>query len=245
MIHRRIPFAGALNFRDIGGYPTQAGQTRWGVVYRSDSLHNLTPADLHAFDALGVKAIYDLRRADEVGQHPGPREHLHRPLPSGNPLAAGEPQQLTTRDDGERWLLADYLRMLNDGARAFGEILGQLTDAAKLPAVIHCLGGKDRTGLTVALLLTALGVNREVVLDDYEFTNECRGADQVPQVVRLFVESGMARPAAEGMLNAPRWAMAHALRRLDDTYGGIETYLLGPGGMSKATLAGLRTALVS
>ena len=61
---RRIPFAGALNFRDIGGYPTGTeGRTRWGAVYRSDSLSFLTPDDLPAFDALGIKAIYDLRRS--------------------------------------------------------------------------------------------------------------------------------------------------------------------------------------
>jgi Tyrosine phosphatase family len=56
---RRIPFAGALNFRDIGGYPAgDAGRTRWGAVYRSDSLSFLTPDDLPAFDALGVKAMF-------------------------------------------------------------------------------------------------------------------------------------------------------------------------------------------
>jgi protein-tyrosine phosphatase len=71
---RRIPFAGALNFRDIGGYPAgDGGRTRWGAVYRSDSLSFLTPDDLPAFDALGVKAIYDLRRSGEIAAHPGPR----------------------------------------------------------------------------------------------------------------------------------------------------------------------------
>ncbi len=64
---RRIPFAGALNFRDIGGYPTKnGGHTRSSAVYRSDSLHYLTPQDLPAFDALGIEAIYDLRRASEL-----------------------------------------------------------------------------------------------------------------------------------------------------------------------------------
>ncbi len=57
---RLVPFAGGLNFRDIGGYPAgNAGQTRWGAVYRSDSLHFLTPEDLPAFDALRIKVIYD------------------------------------------------------------------------------------------------------------------------------------------------------------------------------------------
>lgn len=242
---RKVPFAGALNFRDIGGYPCNGGQTRWGVVYRSDSLHFLSPADLPVFDALGIEAIYDLRRSDEIGQHPGPRAHVHLALPSGNPLARGEPQKLTTRRDGEQWLLADYYGMLAAAATSFGDLFTRLTDPARVPAVIHCLGGKDRTGLTAALLLTALGVDREVVLDDYELSNDCRGVRHVPEVVELFVDSGMTREAAEGVLSAPRWAMASALEHLDDSYVGIENYLLGPCGMSQMTLNALKAALVT
>jgi protein-tyrosine phosphatase len=243
---RRVPFAGALNFRDIGGYPApNGGQTRWGVVYRSDALHHMTPADLPVFDALGVRAIYDLRRADELAQHPGPRAHIHLELPSGNPLADGESAKLRSRIDGERWLLEDYLGMLARAPALFGTLFSHLADPARLPAVFHCVGGKDRTGLTTALLLTALGVERAVVLEDYLLTNDYRGAAHVPDVVELFVESGMAREAAEGVVSAPRWVMEEALTVLDETYGGIESYLLGPGGLSPVRLAALRTVLAT
>jgi protein-tyrosine phosphatase len=170
---RRVAFEGALNFRDIGGYPAlAASQTRWGAVYRSDSLHSLTPDDLRVFDALGIKAIYDLRRTEELTQHPGPRKHIHLELPNRNPLDQEESVQLRTRVDGERWLLADYREMLANAAAVFGGLFSRLADCERLPAVIHCLGGKDRTGLTIALLLTALGVPREVVLDDYQLKND-------------------------------------------------------------------------
>jgi protein-tyrosine phosphatase len=176
MVMRRVQFAGALNFRDIGGYPAGGGgQTRWGTVYRSDSLHFLTAEDLPAFDALGIKVIYDLRRSGELALHPGPREHVHLELPNRNPLDESQSKGLATRQDGERWLLADYCGMLVDAAW-FGSLFSRLADPGQLPAVIHCLGGKDRTGLTVALLLTALGVPREVVLDDYQLSGECRGS---------------------------------------------------------------------
>lgn len=243
---RRIPFAGALNFRDIGGYPTSnGGRTRSGVVYRSDSLHFLTPEDLPAFDALGIEAIYDLRRAGELRQHPGPRQCVHLELPSRDPMDKCEASRLKTRVDGERWLLSEYLGMLTGAAASFGTLFSRLADAERLPAVIHCLGGKDRTGLTIALLLTALGVQREVVLDDYQITNDCRGVAHVPEVVGLFVESGMALEGAEGILSAPRWAMAQALESLDETYDGIDGYLLGPCGMTSVRLSALSTALVT
>lgn len=242
---RRIPFAGALNFRDIGGYPTASeGVTRWRVVYRSDSLHRLTPDDLPAFDALNIRAIYDLRRADELASFPGPREYVHLALPSRDPRAKGEDARLTSRMDGERWLVADYLGMIANGAACFGDLFSRLADPGRVPAVIHCLGGKDRTGLTIALLLTALGVEREVVLDDYQLTNDYCGVAHLPDVVELFIGSGAAREAAEALLTAPRWAMAKALDDLDGRYGGIESYLLGPGTMSPAALHALTAALV-
>jgi protein-tyrosine phosphatase len=241
---RRVPFTGALNFRDIGGYPARGGGvTRWGVVYRSDSLHYLTAEDLPAFDALSIKAIYDLRRPGEIARFPGPRDHVHLEIPSRE-LHQNGAAELRTRRDGEEWLLADYLGMLAGAATAFGNLFSRLAGAGRLPAVIHCLGGKDRTGLVIALLLAALGVEREIVLDDYELTNDCRGVTHVPEVVELFVASGIARPAAEGLLGAPRWAMATALAELDETYGGIERYLLGRCQMEPAALEAVQAVLI-
>jgi hypothetical protein len=163
---------------------------RWRAVYRSDSLSFLTPGDLPAFDALGIKAIYDLRRSGEIAAHPGPHEYVHIELANRDPLEDGKSAGLVTRRDGERWLLADYRRMLASGAVTFGELFSRLAAPGRLPAVIHCLADKDRTGLTVALLLTALGVPRLVVLDDYQLTNDYRGVAHSPQVVAL-----LSRPA--------------------------------------------------
>jgi protein tyrosine/serine phosphatase len=106
---RTLPFAGALNFRDIGGYPTaQGGQTRWGLIYRSDSLHNMTAEDLRTFDDLGIKAIYDLRRGSECERSPGPREHIHIEIPTRD-SETRKAQALATHRDAEQWLLGDYL----------------------------------------------------------------------------------------------------------------------------------------
>lgn len=239
---RRIPFAGALNFRDIGGYPVRGGGlTRWGAVYRSDSLHTLTAADLPAFDALGVKTIYDLRRAREIQRWPGPREYVHLEIPGGE-LDLVPVTQLRTRRDAEEWLASDYAGILRRAAPAFGNLFTRLAGDELLPVVLHCLGGKDRTGLSVALLLTLLRVDRDTVLDDYELTSECQ-RPRFPEIVELFAASGMRRDAAEGVLGTPRWAMARALSELDDTYSGIEPYLLGPCGIALETITALRNCL--
>jgi hypothetical protein len=83
------------------------------------------------------------------------------------------------------------------------------------------------------------------VLDDYQLTNDYRGVAHVPEVIELFVRSGIAREAAEGMLSAPRQAMATALEILDERHAGIGNYLLGPCGMSPATLNALKKVLIT
>ena len=241
---RRLAFAGALNFRDIGGYPAAGGTvTRWRAVYRSDSLHYLTEADLAAFDGLGVTAIYDLRRPAEIAQLPGPRGHVSLEILGGD-LSQAPAGELQTRPDGEQWLAADYRSMLTGAAPVFGRLFTHLADETRLPAVVHCLAGKDRTGMAIALLLTALGVDRATVLDDYELTSHCQAA-RVPEVVEILARLGIGRPAARALISTPRWTMDQALRELDEKHGGIREYLLGPGGMTPQALHALRAHLTS
>jgi len=241
---RRLPFVGVNNFRDLGGYSTESGAaTLWGRVFRSDSPHNFTAADLEVFDALDIRVIYDLRRDAERDADPGPRPCVHRELPSG-PVFATDVNTLRDRGDGERWLFEDYCGMLEVAGPVFGDLFSQFADCEG-PVMFHCMGGKDRTGMTAALLLSCLGVDRETVLDDYELTSRHSGPDQIPHVVDLFVSGGIAREAAIGIMSTPRWAMENALDRLDSTYGGIEAYLRGLGGMDQRTIESLRSRLLS
>jgi hypothetical protein len=164
--------------------------------------------------------------------------------------------------------------MLNASADRFGALFSQLARADG-PAVIHCAGGKDRTGMVAALLLTCLGVDRQSVLDDYQLTARStfwRGmaytarlpgeagdalrqasspdrasssAQRPPSVLDFFVASGIAPEAAKGMLGTPRWAMAETLEQLDTAHGGIDSYLLGPAGLTDDVVASLRGRLIS
>jgi protein-tyrosine phosphatase len=242
---RRIRFSGSGNFRDLGGYPTRlGGATRWGQVFRSDNLHRLTAGDLVAFDALGIGVIYDLRRDDERAEEPGPREFVGLPLPSRRVSDAAK-RVLTDRKAGEQWLFEDYCGMLADAGPVFGRIFSDLAEGYAPPSVFHCAGGKDRTGMTAALLLSWLGVERETVLDDYELTGVFNSGERLRAIEDIFVEAGIARLTAQGLLSAPRWAMADALTIVDDQYGGIETYLRGPANMTTTALENLRTRLVA
>lgn len=242
---RRIRFVGTLNFRDLGGYPTASGGwTQWGQLFRSSALHKLTTDDLVVFDSLGVRVIFDLRRDDERDREPTPRPVRSLPMPTRY-TEMPDLSVLRERIDGERWLFDEYEVMLAEGGPVFGTLLTAVAEADGTPAVFHCAGGKDRTGMTAALLLSWLGVDRETVLDDYELTGRFQSAEHIPEFVDIFVGLGITRPAAEGLLSSPRWAMADALDLLDNQYGGIESYLRGPAGMTDTALTELRRRFVA
>jgi protein-tyrosine phosphatase len=133
--------------------------------------------------------------------------------------------------------------MLADAGPLFGRLLTGLASADGLPAVFHCTGGKDRTGMSAALLLELLGVPRSVVLDDYELTSQFRRREHQMETYENLLAIGMSAEAAGAILGTPRWAMDEALSVLDDEYGGVERYLTNHAGMPVDTLLELRARL--
>jgi protein-tyrosine phosphatase len=243
---RRLAFEGPTNFRDLGGYPVAGGgRTRWGRVYRSDALHRFTQADLGAFRRLGTRCVYDLRGDAERSASPDPVESVHIALLDWyTGSEAKDLFRVRTARDAESILRDMYVGMLDNAAPALGELLSRLGDEDLLPAVLHCAGGKDRTGLSAAVLLDVLGVDRVTVLDDYELTGRFRTADHEPLLMRLLSSAGLPDEAARAFLGSPRWAMSEALEHLERSYGGAEPYLLGPAGMAPDRLAALGELLV-
>jgi protein-tyrosine phosphatase len=244
---RRIPFAGITNVRDLGGYRTRDGATtRWGRVYRADALHKLTTADLDAFAHLGVRTVYDLRGDAERDEFPGPFPSHHVPI-SGRPAGAvaPTPPSTMTEADGELLLRDMYVGALEHSAPNIGRVLRGIGDPEALPVVFHCHGGKDRTGVVAAVLLLALGVERDTVLDDYEATRRYRLIEHQHDSLANLLAAGVSPEAAAGVLGTPRWAMAAAIDAIDETYGGIDAYLTRWAGLSPVDVQALRRQLVA
>jgi protein-tyrosine phosphatase len=243
---RRVPFVGITNLRDLGGYPTtHGGETRWGRVFRADALHKLTADDLEAFAALGVRTVFDLRGDVERDEFPGPVPSRHVPI-SGRPVGVvlPPPPAEMTAADGERLLRDMYVGILEHGAANVAAVLRGLADPDAVPAVFHCHGGKDRTGVVAAVLLLALGVDRETVLDDYEATRRYRRPEHQQDSLASLLANGVSPEAATGVLGTPRWAMAAAVDALDEVYGGVDRYLREVAGLSAVDVAALRNGLV-
>jgi protein-tyrosine phosphatase len=242
---RHVLLDGAANFRDLGGYETAEGRTlRWHKVFRSDALSALTAADQARLRALGVKLVCDLRL-------PGERRHAPSALPDELAIERFEPGFIPrgTLDmlaqiragtlHGEEiveHVKGHYWHMPRDHAEVFGAVLRRLAESR--PAVIHCTSGKDRTGLTVALLLLALGVPLETIYEDYLLTNDFRR-----DVTRL-----LNLPASEAdmaiLTSARREYLETAVRSMIDLSGSLEAYLRDAVGVDDALRMRLRDALL-
>ncbi len=223
---RELTLEGSVNFRDLGGLSTGDGQrVRTGRVYRSDALHGLTAADMERLATLQIALLIDLRAATEI-ERSGPSplvasgtRVLHAPIMRQE----GAPREL----DPEARMEMLYASMLEDGRESFGEIFTALADEDNLPAVIHCAAGKDRTGVTVALLLRLLGVPDGAIVLDYALTdrNMARLLDRQRQSAEISTD--VTYPAQ--FYRAAPETMDAFLTSLDHTWSSAETYLTDAG----------------
>ncbi len=169
---RLIPLDGAYNFRDLGGYAGKDGQsTRWGRLFRSDTLHELTVADVATLRSLGLTTVIDLRTERELARtgrgplEPEPIAYRHLSVVREGE-AGGETMAAPAGDD----LSERYLWYLEVGRQPLVEALGLLGEPGSCPLVFHCAAGKDRTGVLAALVLDILGVDPGVIVADYVIT---------------------------------------------------------------------------
>jgi protein-tyrosine phosphatase len=194
---------------------------------------------------LGVRVVYDLRGDIERTEYPGRLPSVHAPIVGrahGSP-ALGSQAGVTT-SDGETILRDMYVGILEHSATQIGAILRGLSEPGCVPAVFHCHGGKDRTGVVAAVLLLALGVDTELVLDDYVVTSEYRRFEHQQDSLANMLAQGLPLEAAVGVLGTPRWAMAAVVTAIAEQYGGIDAYLTHRAGLSPDAVTALREALV-
>ncbi|MBA3653047.1 MAG: tyrosine-protein phosphatase [Actinobacteria bacterium] len=254
---RLIRLEGALNFRDLGGYPAADGRTvRWGLVFRSDALHELTASDLEAVRRLGLRAVYDLRKSSERARQPTviPDDHGHRAVHlvvGDDPDDTNQPELIDmilageVKEADDDFVIDVYRSMVLQGAPAFGRLLTHLTDDDGLPALFHCAAGKDRTGIAAALLLAVLGVDEDVILDDYELSTLYRSERRIELLRPALEAAGVDVEKVRPFLSARRPVLEATLAHVNDEHGGVERYLTGPAGMHPVTLDRLRALLLT
>jgi protein-tyrosine phosphatase len=237
---RHLPIDGTHNFRDSGGYATRDGRSiRWRTLFRSDSHHALTPAGMQAVRDLGVRTSIDLRAEHESEVQPSVFENdgsiIYRQLP----LKAEGSDTRAPRAAN----LPELNRMFLDTSHdSFSRILHALAEPQTFPIVVNCAAGKDRTGLTIALLLELAGVHRDDVVEDYALTGQYAGK-LIETLTKFAMDNGRDPAQFSKLMECRPENMAESLAYLDDQHGGAERYV-SKIGLSSETITTLREALL-
>jgi protein-tyrosine phosphatase len=235
-----------VNVRDLGGLPTEdGGETRFGSVIRADSVRLLSDEGWDALVGAGITRIVDLREDLELaGDAPRalPVDLVRVPiLDHFDEEAWAEIQEVSegasTHSDAQRLV---YLRFLEHCRPRFVEAVTAVAEAGRGAVVVHCHGGKDRTGLVVALLLRIAGVPVAVIAEDYALSGE-RLADRTERWL-AGAEDDAERARIERIASTPADAMQAVLDAIDERYGGVDRYLVG-GGLDPAVLEAARARL--
>jgi protein tyrosine/serine phosphatase len=240
---RTLAFSAVFNFRDLGGYGGVDGRNvRWRRLFRSDSLSRLGDPDRDAFAALGVRTVLDLRRPYEVERDGRVPEwdgllwrHIHPDHPEWDHDLWDE------RAGVARYLADRYAKLAVLGASGVGAALGVLADSVAAPVVVHCVAGKDRTGVVSALTLALLGVADDDIAADYALTGEAE--PRFTAWLREAYPHLAAQTPPPYFTQTPPEAMLLFLRELRERYGSIEGYAAAAG-LSTDQIESLRTHLL-
>jgi protein-tyrosine phosphatase len=260
---RLVALHGGCNFRDIGGYPTQSGRSvRWGRVYRAGVLSYFTDRDHDTLHSLEVRSICDLRRAEEREREPSAwpaaanqqrPAHLHwddgTNTPTIRAFAASRPATAAGMFDA----MIDLYNALPTWMAGRIRGLFDCVAAGSVPLVVHCAAGKDRTGVAIAVLLCALDVSRQAIIEDYLLTNDAGDFEQFLRT-RHDTQFGLTD------IHHPLLSMPEDIRRVlfsahaeflqaafasIDELGGLDRYLEQVVGVSKEQRAAVVRELVA
>ncbi len=263
MIHqstRLLPFEGGCNFRDLGGYRTRDGrEIQWGKVYRTGVLSYFTQNDQPHLGRLGVRAICDLRRLDEREREPtrwpdANTQHLSWDDGDAPPTIRVVATHHPNTAVGMRAAMIDLYRLLPKWMAP--RLHGMFSRIAQgdVPIIVHCAAGKDRTGIAIALLLAALDVPHETIVEDYLLTNDTGDFEQ-------FILANHRAQLGLATTNHPLLALPDNVRKVlfaaDADYlhgafeqikrdhGDIGSFLRQQAGLSGPVVQRLRDALLA
>jgi hypothetical protein len=222
---RHLPLPGTRNLRDVGGYPAGDGrQTRWRTLLRTDSLDSLPDSSQAALLDLGLHQVIDLRWPSETDVAPNVFQTSDRVRYTQIPLLADDPTP-------HLGLAGMYRHIFDARAAQLVEVVRALLAPGGAPAVIGCAAGKDRTGVAIALILDAVGVPRDVIVDDYALS--------APMFARPMDDPHITDWRLGSIeVDSPPEYMESSLVHLDTQHGGASAFLRA-NGVTEAELMAL------
>ncbi|WP_062213275.1 tyrosine-protein phosphatase [Streptomyces sp. NBRC 109706] len=253
------------NFRDVGGLPTTDGRVvRHGRLFRSGHLAHATETDQAFLNSLGLHTVFDFRNAADqaLDGHDVPLPGVrHVNIPLSDPAAGGAFWELVRRGEvkrlrralaegqGVRQMCDSYREIIRTRTEEQGRVLRALA-AGDVPALLHCAAGKDRAGLTVAVVLLAVGVSRETIAEDYLKSNAAhrryrlRRASSGEERELTALDQEIQELLAP-MFDARIEYLTTAFDTIDRDWGGTDAYLTTALGLTPTHRARLGTHLLT
>jgi protein-tyrosine phosphatase len=240
---RLLALAGGNNFRDLGGYRTSHGRTvRWGLLFRSGAMNGLTAADYDYLAARGIRTVCDFRDSRERAGAP-----VNWPAGKAPTILADDYQNdmkaLASLFMGpppggaqaRAAMAATYPGILQHFNSQYRRMFGELL-AGRAPLAFNCSAGKDRTGVAAALLLTALGVPRQTVIDDYLLSNRYFDARKLMggNDAQAAMFRRLPADAVQAIMGVDKSYIDAVFAVMDAHKGGVDGYLADELGLGRA-----------
>jgi len=231
--HRLLPMDGSHNTRELGGYKTTDGKTiKWGKLFRSDKLSDISKTDQAYLQNLGIKKIVDFRSEQEKAEDPNiiPTGISYVEMPISVDGAMRSKIEAVLKGETDRkvqsFLIDANKEFVTNYADVYENFLRGLIDE-DAPTLFHCTAGKDRAGFAAAITLIALGVSKEDVINDYMKTNaftqerieEILGQIELMSLYQSDVE--ILRP----LLGVEQIYIETAFKTAEDKYGSLENFI--------------------
>ena len=233
---RRLAWDACLNVRDLGGLSCGDVVLRRGRLVRASIIGSLTPAGQAAVRRHGVRTVIDLRGDDEVAETPSPYRELgvtYRRVPFTSA------RLMALHDAAHAGTLPDELRRIAVPGGGLADAVGAIAEAE--PGILlHCVAGRDRTGIVVATVLAAIGVPDAQIVADYVASD-----DELAAEYERFKTANPDRAAAvdDGVVKRA-WVMEQTLAALRGSFGGGGAYLR-LAGVRPEQLAAIRAKLTA
>lgn len=250
---RVLPLEGGVNFRDLGGYRGADGRTvKWRKIFRCGHLGHLTDADLDTLADLRITEVHDFRRRDEQARTPS--RPLRAQFRADYEMFIGSMSKFwefirSERLNGESahtLVVNSYRACVHEVAPHYRRLFDSLLRNADNATLFHCSAGKDRTGLAAALILSALGVSREDVVEDYLLTLECFDIEILMELVESHLrDEGVAHWERDWLLpycGVHRDNIEAFFEGVEADFGSVEVYLQRAIGLDAPRCAALREA---
>lgn len=243
---KQIEIKKVYNFRTVGNIKNSDGRVlKEGKFYRSGHLHKLKKKSFKELENLGIKEVIDLRNSKEIADKPDqlPDDMVYKKYSAfedeGDQLTQAKKLVLKGKvngSDADKRMIDFYREYVTENPEVIRKIITEILESDQ-PVLYHCTAGKDRTGITTALILSILKFDKETIYNDYLLSNNYR-QKLVHKRLKLADNLHFLYPKMDvKVLEKLSWVEAGyldaAFDEINKKYGSVDTYIQQVLGISE------------